>query len=178
MAGFQIALADPSFAADPDFVEAITGLINEAFAATERGIWLPGSERVSAARVTSYVAGGQIVAAWRGGHLAGVARVRLLSPGEAECSLVARAPDHGGRRLGSDLLAFAEKWARGLAAVRVRTELLTSRVLPQPYAEQMKAWLRSHRYDLVGIGDLAEWRPEMKPHLAAACDYLVFYKKL
>ena len=75
-------------------------------------------------------------------------------------------------------LAFAEKWARGLAAVRVRTELLTSRVLPQPYAEQMKAWLRSHRYDLVGIGDLAEWRPEMKPHLAAACDYLVFYKKL
>lgn len=178
MAGFQIAIADPSFAADRDFIGTVTALINSGFAEMDRGMWRPGSSRVSAARVMSFVASGELLGAWKDGEPAGVARVRLLSPDEAECTQLVRAASHSGHRLGSDLLACAEQWARGFGAFRIKAELLAVRTRARPGVDWLNAWLLRQGYRYTGTGDLGDWRPEMRPHLAAECDYIVFYKDL
>lgn len=178
MAGLQIALADPSFAAEKHFVGTAMNLINHGFAETDSGMWRPGSTRVTTARVTSFVAAGELLAAYRDGELAGVARIRLLSPVEAECTHLVRAESHSGRRLGTDLLASAEQWALGWGALRMRTELLTVRAVPHPGVDQSKTWLQRHGYHHLGTADLADWRPETGPHLATECDYLMFAKDL
>lgn len=178
MAGFWIALADPSFAVDRVLVGAVTCLINEGLADSERGLWVPGSERVSAELVKSFVAGGELVLVRHQGLIAGVARVRFLSASEAECTLVVRDPRFRGRRIGSDLLAFAGQWAAGLGAARIRAELLTPRAPANPARKFLCGWLERHGYRHVGTGDLADWPPAVRSRLATAGDNLVFYRSL
>ena len=155
-------------------IARLTEMINDAYAAGEDGMWVPGTPRVFEEEVRALVDAGELLVLERDGALAGCVRVHAVDATTAELGLLSAARRDGGA--GRELVGLAETWARDRGLARMRLSLLVPKVGTHPFKARLHAWYSRLGYRETGRRDFADVLPESAPLLSAPCD-LVFYEK-
>jgi GNAT superfamily N-acetyltransferase len=174
----EISFPPVASADDPAFVAAVTTLVNEVYAAGEKGIWRDETDRTDAAEIASLIRAGELAIARLGGTPAGTVRVQRLPGGEGEFGMLTAHPGHRNAGLGRDLVVFAESWARGQGLAVMQLELLFPTEWEHPVKAFVRDWYTRIGYRLVRTADFAEAYPQLAPRVATPCDYLIFHKNL
>lgn len=174
----EVSLLPPAEAGDGELVTQIVDLVNRVYADAEKGLWLDNAHRTSAQEVAAMIRAGQLAVARLDGRLAGVVRVQRLDGGEGEFGMLVASPEHRGTGIGRELVTFAERWALQRGLTRMQLELLVPQTWTHPVKEFLRGWYTRIGYRPVGIGRLDEAYPQLQPHLATPCDFVIFHKDL
>jgi ribosomal protein S18 acetylase RimI-like enzyme len=87
-------------------------------------------------------------------------------------------PAHRGQSVGRELVRFAEHRRREQGIDTMQLEVLVPRQWSHPSKEFLKAWYTRIGYRPVRLGQFEETYPELAPHLATACDFVIYRKSL
>ena len=174
----MIDLVEKERSADERFVAELTELVNEVYAAGEKGIWIEGTDRTGPAEIAAMIEAGHLVVARDGDAVIGAMRLQRLPTGEGEFGMLVAHPAHRGAGIGRELIAYAEDWARSQGLRTMQLELLFPRGWTHPVKQFLHDWYQRLGYRVVRHGDLGEDYPDLIPRLATECDFLVFHKAL
>jgi GNAT superfamily N-acetyltransferase len=174
----DIELLPTSAADDAALVDAITELINRVYAEAERGLWVDGATRTSAAELAGQIRAGQIAVARMDGRIVGSVRIQRLATGEGELAALVAAPERRGLGIGRELVAFAERECRQRGATVMQLELLVPRTWSHPTKEFLAEWYTRLGYRKVRVGAIEESYPNLAPLLATPCDFVIYHKDL
>ena len=144
-------------------------IVNAAYTTGETGMWEPGWQRVTDARMRELVAAGEIAVAWQDNRPVGCVRVHRLDDDAALFGMLSVDPAAHGTGLGRALIAFAEA-AFDVSAMEL--ELLIPRGAPHPSKVRLHEWYTRLGYRQVGRRDFDE------PGLLAPADLWVYRKAL
>lgn len=167
-----------TFTADTGLANEIAGLVNRVYAEAEAGLWVDGASRTTEAEVAGFIDAGQIAVAQSGERVVGAVRIQQLDDDLGEFGMLVAAPDQRGTGLGRDLVHFAERWARSHGLAGMQLELLVPRTWQHPVKEFLRGWYTRIGYQVVRTGDFSADFPDLVPHLACPCDFLIFRKDL
>lgn len=159
-------------------VAALTDLVNEVYASSEKGLWIEGAARTTPAALGGLVREGQISVARLHGQFAGCVRVRRLDATASEFGLLATAPAYQGTGVGRALVRHAERRGHDEGSRVMRLELIQPREWPHPSKEFLAAWYGRIGYRPVRTGAIADSHPDLVPSLATPCDVVVYEKSL
>jgi GNAT superfamily N-acetyltransferase len=173
-----IQLVSSAAAEDATLVDKLTALINDVYVVAEKGLWLDGTPRTTPAEVAELIAAGEIAVARAGEQLVGAVRLQRLRTGEGEFGMLVADPAYRGTGVGRELVQFAERWARDQDLATMQLEILTPREWAHPSKEFLKAWYTRIGYRQVRTGQIEESYPELAPHLATPCDFVIYHKDL
>ena len=173
-----VALLDGHAAADAGLIAALHGIVNEAYARGEVGLWRDGTERILPDELRALVASGELAVAREDGRVVGCVRVTSLDRRTAELGLLSVAGERSGSGVGRALMAFAHDVARGRGHTAMRLTLLVPRDGSHPFKVRLDGWYRRQGYRVVGRADFAATHPEPARLLLAPCDLLTFERAL
>jgi GNAT superfamily N-acetyltransferase len=178
MTGDVLAIRLLDSADDGALADALSRLVNSAYATAERGLWLAGATRTTPSQLGELIRSGEIAVATRGGHIAGCVRVREIAPRTGELGMLVAAPEVRGSGVGRALVAFAERHVhdRGLHAMQL--ELLVPRDRPHPSKAFLRAWYARCGYRRVLTRSFDDAYPHVAPLLVIPCDLEVHEKPL
>ena len=88
----MIQLVEKVRSADERFVAELTELVNEVYAAGEKGIWIEGTDRTSPAEIAAMIEAGHLVVARDGDAVIGAMRLQRLPTGEGEFGMLVAHP--------------------------------------------------------------------------------------
>ena len=174
----EVALLDGAAAGDAGLIAALRGVVNDAYARGEEGMWRAGTERILINELRALVAAGELAAAREGGCVIGCVRVTSVDARTAELGLLAVAGERTGAGVGGALMAFAHDLAREREHATMRLTLLVPRTGSHPFKVRLDAWYHRLGYRVVGREDFAVAHPEPAKLLAAPCDLLTFQRPL
>ncbi|SNY39037.1 GNAT family N-acetyltransferase [Paractinoplanes atraurantiacus] len=172
----EITLLGPE--PDEATAERLAGIVNEAYAEGEKGLWRDGALRTSAGEMRELAAAGKLAVARRGDRILGCVRVQMLSPGVGQLGMLAADPAERGGGVGRELVRFAEEHARAAGAPVMQLELLVPLDGEHPVKEFLRGWYTRIGYRQTGTESLADDYPELSPLLAVPCQLVVFRKQL
>jgi ribosomal protein S18 acetylase RimI-like enzyme len=172
----EIELLPPS--AGAAVVERVTGLVNQVYAESEKGLWQRSTDRTSVAEVTGFVTAGEIAVALVGGDVAGSVRIQRLDEATGEFGMLAADPARRGLGVGRELVRFAERASREAGCRDMQLELLVPRDWTHPSKQFLAEWYGRLGYRVTHRAGLAEDYPHLAPSLATPCDFLVYRKDL
>lgn len=165
-------------ARDLRLMSSVTELINEVYEEAEKGLWAQGTARTSPEEVESFTRAGEMAVARVEGELVGCVRIRRLDGHTGEFGMLAAAPERRGTGIGRALVTFAERESalRGLEAMQL--ELLVPRAWSHPSKVFLDEWYTRIGYRAGRTGAIEDFHPQLAPHLATACDFVVYRKAL
>ncbi|WP_313888187.1 GNAT family N-acetyltransferase [Lentzea alba] len=164
--------------AAPGLAAELADLVNRVYAEAEKGLWVGDTARTTESEMASLVDAGQIAVARSSGRLVGAIRIQQLDDNTGEFGMLVAAPEERGTGLGRDLVTFAEAWARERGLSRLQLELLVPQTWTHPVKNFLRAWYTRIGYQVVRTDDFGEAFPQLAPHLACPCDFLIFHKNL
>jgi GNAT superfamily N-acetyltransferase len=167
-----------TFTDDAGLAAEIAGLVNRVYAEAEAGIWVEGAARTIEAEVADLIHAGQIAVVRSDERVVGAVRVQQLDDGVGEFGMLVAAPEERGTGVGRNLVSFAERWGRERGLSHMQLELLVPRTWTHPVKEFLRGWYTRIGYRVVRTGDFGQDYPQLVPHLACPCDFLVFHKDL
>ncbi len=123
----EIEVLPPS--AGAAVIERVTGLVNQVYAESEKGLWRESTDRTSVAEVAGFVRAGEIAVAFVeggfvAGDIAGSVRIRRLDEATGEFGMLAADPARRGLGVGRELVRFAERVSRDAGCREMQLELL------------------------------------------------------
>ncbi|WIX89080.1 GNAT family N-acetyltransferase [Amycolatopsis sp. DG1A-15b] len=172
----EIALLPPS--AGAAVIERVTGLVNQVYAESEKGLWQGSTDRTSADEITGFVRAGEIAVASVDGDFAGSVRIQRLDDATGEFGMLAADPARRGLGVGRELVRFAERVSRDAGCREMQLELLVPRTWTHPSKQFLAEWYGRLGYRVTHRADLAEDYPHLAPSLATPCDFLIYRKDL
>ena len=174
----DVRIAPAAAAGDTGLVHQLARLVNRVYAVAEEGLWADGAPRTTPAEMAELIAAGQIALARAEGRIVGAARIRRLDTGEGEVAMLVADPAHRGTGVGRALIRFAERWGHQQGLDTMQLEVLAPRRWAHPSKEFLKAWYTRLGYRPVRTGQFEESYPELAPHLATPCDFVIYHKAL
>jgi ribosomal protein S18 acetylase RimI-like enzyme len=172
----EIELLPPS--AGAAVIERVTGLVNQVYAESEKGLWQGSTDRTSVDEITGFVTAGEIAVALVGGDVAGSVRIQRLDEATGEFGMLAADPARRGLGVGRELVRFAERASREAGCREMQLELLVPRDWTHPSKQFLADWYGRLGYRVTHRADLAEDYPHLAPSLATPCDFLIYRKDL
>lgn len=172
-----IHLLEAAAADEHGLVNRLTALVNGVHAAAEAGMWRTEAKRTTAAELAEHVRGREIAVARAGEEVLGSVRIWDVGDGRSEFGLLATAPEHRGRGIGSALVRFAQRHTNGRGRRAMRLELLVPRGSTHPEKQKLDAWYRRIGYR----GEHRQRRQRLStavPLLCTPCDFVVYEKPL
>ena len=163
---------------DVRLTAALAELINEVYAVAEEGLWVAGTPRTTADEVAGLVGNGQVAIARASGRIIGCVRVQRLGQGVGEFGMLAVLPAYRGTGLGRDLVSFAEREAGDQGCGTMQLEILVPRTWSHPSKDFLMSWYARIGYRRHRVGAIEESHPHLAPHLATACDFVIYRKDL
>jgi GNAT superfamily N-acetyltransferase len=176
MGSVQVLSADA--AEDGAVVERLVGVINEAYAVGEEGLWVDGWVRITRGEVEEAVRSGGMLAATVDGEIAGAAFVRPIDATTADLGLVSVTPDHWGTGVGGEIVRAAEDFVRGQGVTTMQLELLVPQEWVHPHKDRLRRWYIRLGYAAVGKATFEQVATHLASQLATPCEFLVFRKGL
>ncbi|WP_245848416.1 GNAT family N-acetyltransferase [Lentzea kentuckyensis] len=164
--------------AAPGLAAELADLVNRVYAEAEKGLWVTGAARTTEAEMAGLVDAGQIAVARSSERVVGAVRVQQLDDDMGEFGMLVAAPEERGTGFGRDLVSFAEDWARERGLSRMQLELLVPQGWTHPVKDFLRVWYTRIGYRVVRSDDFGEAFPQLVPHLACPCDFLIFHKEL
>ncbi len=174
----DIQMAAAQTAADTTWVHELASLVNRVYAVAEDGLWMENTTRTTPENLAQLIGAGQIAVAYVDNRVVGAIQVRQLGTGEGEFGMLVADPDHRGRGVGRGLINFAERRCARLGLHTMQLELLVPRTWRHPNKELLKDWYARIGYRQVRTGRLEESYPDLAPHLATSCDFVIYHKSL
>jgi ribosomal protein S18 acetylase RimI-like enzyme len=174
----EIRMLPASASSDAAVMDRVTGLVNEVYADSEKGLWEGDPPRTSREQIAEFTSAGQIAVATLDGKIVGSVRVQRLEDGNGEFGMLAAGIAHRGAGIGRELVRFAEQKCREEGAKAMQLELLMPREWSHPAKDFLAAWYARIGYRVVRVGTLDEANPELVPFLATPCDFLIYHKDL
>lgn len=174
----EVTLLAPEQARDEALVEQLLGLINEAYAVGEAGLWQEGAARTEPGEIVEAISGSGMLAATVEGRLAGCACVRPLDPDTADLALVSAAPEQWGSGIGRELVRTAEQLARSRGVTTMQLELLVPRQWAHPEKDRLRTWYTRLGYQIVRTAPFEHVAAHLASQLATPCEFLIFRKPL
>jgi GNAT superfamily N-acetyltransferase len=163
----------------PAQAQAIVDLVNQAYAESERGLWVDGAQRTNAREVATVAEAGELAVAQINDRLAGVVRIQQLDPDIGEFGMLATDPAVRGRGVGRDLVRFAEDICRERGTTTMQLKLLMPRHWVLDSKEALHAWYTRLGYEPAQVGlRMEDDYPELASQLADAADYGIYLKAL
>lgn len=164
--------------ADDATVTALTELINEVYASSEKGLWIEGMARTTPEEIGALVRDGQIAVARLDARLAGCVRVHRVDASTSEFGMLAASPAYQGTGVGRALVRYAERHGRDQGSRLMRLELLVPREWSHPSKEFLAGWYGRIGYRPVRTGTIEDAHPHLAAWLATPCDVVVYEKPL
>ena len=164
--------------ATPGLAAELADLVNRVYAEAEKGLWAGDTARTTESEMANLVATGQIAVARSSGRIVGAVRIQQLDNDTGEFGMLVAAPEERGTGVGRDLVSFAETWARDRGLFHMQLELLVPQTWTHPVKDFLRTWYTRIGYQVVRTDDFSEAFPELAPHLACPCDFLIFHKNL
>ena len=175
----EVSILPAISADDAELVAEITDLMNRVYSEAEAGLWIEGgATRTTEDEVATLVRAEEIAIARLDGEFVGAVRVQQLDDEMGEFGMLVASPQHRGVGIGRELVNFAEDWARGRGLDRMQLELLVPRSWSHPVKDFLREWYTRIGYRPVRTGVLDEAYPQLVPHLATSCDFVIFHKEL
>ncbi|SDL67461.1 Acetyltransferase (GNAT) domain-containing protein [Nonomuraea jiangxiensis] len=165
-------------AADAAMMSMLTDLINEVYAAAEKGLWQGSAARTDPAELSRLTGAGEMFVARLDGRIVGCVRVRRLTDELSEFGMLTAAPETRGIGVGRALVRFAESHSRAQGRHTMRLELLMPRTWAHPSKEFLEGWYGRIGYRMVGMSEIEETYPDLAGLLATPCDFRVYQKDL
>ena len=174
----DVRMAPAAAAEDTALVTELAALVNSVYALAEEGLWADGTPRTTPEGMAALIAAGQIAVARADARIVGAVQIQRLDTGEGEFGMLVTNPAHRGQGVGRYLVRFAERWCREHGVDTMQLEVLVPRHWSHPSKEFLKAWYTRIGYHPVRTGQLEESYPELAPHLATPCDFVIYHKSL
>ena len=174
----EVTMLPAASADDATLVDALCQVVNEAYEVAETGIWRQNYARTSVREVFAAIRSEQVAAARLSGRLVGSVFIRKLDSETGWFGALAVAPAHGGRGIGRELVAFAERWALSAGLTRMQLEVLVSTEVEIAYLQRLAQWYWRLGYRGVSRSPLEEFEPDALPFLATPCQVIVQIKPL
>jgi GNAT superfamily N-acetyltransferase len=174
----EVELLAPERAGDEQLIEDLAGIVNEAYAAGEAGLWLAGATRTGPAEIAEAIRSGGMLAATLDDRLAGCAYVRPLEAGTADLGLISTARDQWGRGVGGALVRAAEELMRSWGAATMQLELLVPQGWVHPEKAKLRGWYTRLGYRVVRSAPFEQVAAHLAPGLAVPCEFLIFHKAI
>jgi GNAT superfamily N-acetyltransferase len=174
----QVELLATRAAEDAAVVEEIAGVINGAYALSERDLWVEGTVRTTPEDIAEAIRGNGMLLATIEGRIVGCACVRALDESTADLGFVSAAPGHRGRGIGRELVRAAEELVRSRGARTMQLELLVPQGWVHPEKDQLRAWYVRLGYRITRAAPFDEVAVHASSQLATPCEFLVFRKPL
>lgn len=165
-------------AQDVALVQELTGLINDAYAQSEEGLWIDDAARTNTSEVAGFIAVGEIVVARVDGRIAGSVRVQRMSPSLGEFGMLVAAPHLTGAGVGRRLLEFVQLWAVENGLDELQLEVLTPREWLHPSKEFLRQWYTRIGFEQVRLDRFEDAYPALAAQLATPCDFVIYRKRL
>ncbi|MCL2583071.1 MAG: GNAT family N-acetyltransferase [Streptosporangiales bacterium] len=175
---FTIEMLPSSAAADRAAMSALAGLVNDVYAAAEKGLWADGATRISPEALSGLAGAAEIAVATRKDAPIGCVRVRRLEDDVSEFGLLAAARSHQGTGVGRELVRFAEDRGRDLGCGAMQLELLVPREWTHPSKEFLHEWYLRLGYTVTDSAPVEELEPGLAPLLATPCEFAIYRKDL
>jgi GNAT superfamily N-acetyltransferase len=156
----------------------LAALVNRVYAVAEAGLWVDGTSRTSPESMAELIGAGQIAVARADERIVGLVQIQRLDTSEGEFGMLVADPAHRWQGVGGELVRFAESWSREQGLDTMQLEVLTPRQWSHPSKEFLKAWYTRIGYRPVRTGQFEASYPELAPHLATPCDYVIYHKSL
>lgn len=176
--GLSIVTLSPAQAGDSDLMSTVTALINDVYEVAEKGLWAEGTTRTTVEEVAALTRAGEITTARLEGKIVGCIRVQQLSDQVCEFGMLAASFEQRGTGIGRELVQFAEQHAREIGREVMQLEVLVPREWAHPSKEFLIGWYTRIGYQIVRKGTIEESYPDLAPHLATPCDFLVYHKSV
>ncbi len=141
-------------------------------------MWRTEAKRTTAAELAEHIRGREIAVARAGEEILGSVRIWDVGDGRTEFGLLATAPEHRGRGIGSALVRFAERHTHRRGRRAMRLELLVPRGWTHPEKQKLDAWYRRIGYRAVSTASVDSAHPRLAPLLCTPCDFVVYEKTL
>lgn len=174
----DVRLLEPARGGDGAVMAWVAGLVNRAYAASEKGMWRDGAARTTAEGVAELARERKVAVAWLNGRIVGCIRVEGLDERAAEFGMLAADLEHRGVGIGRELVRFAERSSREAGFATMRLELLTPREWAHPSKEFLAAWYTRMGYRSFRRRTVEESYPELAPWLATPCHFVGYRKDL
>lgn len=173
-----VEVLPPASAGDAELVGLIVSLVNSVYETSEAGLWVAGARRTSHQDLADLIRRGEIAAAVSDGTVVGSVRLHQLDATTAEFGMLMADPERRGVGIGRELVAFAERWARGRGLTAMQLELLVPRSFTHPAKEFLREWYERAGYRVVHVGTLDDSYPELAARLATPCELVTYRKEL
>jgi GNAT superfamily N-acetyltransferase len=173
----EIEMLRPVAADDPALVAEIAALVNRAYGVAEHGLWHGGVARTTITETSDAITVGHVVVARDDGRLVGSVRTRSLDSDTGWFGVLAVEHADGGRGIGGDLVAYAERRAVSGGANTMQLELLVP-LRSHAHTDRLAAWYGRLGYHETERRDLADVEPTAVPFLAIPCEVAVMQKRL
>ena len=156
-------------AEDVDLLGRLVGLINDAYAIPEEGLWLTGVERTNLDQTYAALAAGRVLVGHVDGVLAGTVQTQEVDRSHVTFGTLAVDAAFSGRGVGSALVRLVEMDAAAVGARFTRLEVLVAEPI-HPHLERLVAWYSRLGYRDVGRTGLDQISPREVPFLCRACE--------
>jgi GNAT superfamily N-acetyltransferase len=174
----QIFFPNPNSANDQFFLDLVN-LVNSVYAKAEAGMWQESGLRTNVIEIKRLVNEKRLILARLDDQIVGLVAVRLMEDSEtSEFGMLVVDPEYRKLKVGSLLVASAEKWAQQNSCTHMRLELLTPRNWKHPSKEFLKKWYRKIGYKPTKTEPFELLHPDKIDALATDCDFTVWLKKL
>ncbi|MGW7383091.1 GNAT family N-acetyltransferase [Streptomyces sp. NPDC054794] len=108
----------------------------------------------------------------------GRVRIQQLDVRVGEVRMLAASPGRRGLGIGRELMRFVERDARQRGLETMQLALLVHREWSHPSKVLLDEWYTRIGYEVTSTGLIDDFRPELAPHLATTCDFVVYRKSL
>jgi ribosomal protein S18 acetylase RimI-like enzyme len=159
-------------------ISALADLVNAVYKDAEKGLWLDDAQRTTPQEIHTLVRAGEIAAAQSNGRIVGCVRIRRLDDRLGEFGMLVTSPQRRRLGIGRRLVQFAEEHCRQAGLGTLQLELLVPRDWTHPFKELLAQWYARLGYRRVGLGAMEKSYPDLTPHLATACDFVIYHKAL
>lgn len=163
---------------DGRLIRELAGVINEAYAAGEAGLWVDGTARIDPGQVADLVRNRGLLVATLRQRVVGCARVSRIDETTAELGLISAARDAWGTGVGRELVRAAEELARTRGALTMQLELLVPIERAHPHKQRLRAWYERLGYRMARVAPFEEVAEHASEQLATPSQFLVFRKPL
>jgi GNAT superfamily N-acetyltransferase len=174
----EVELLAPNEAPDEVLLEQLVGVVNQAYAIGEAGLWLDGTTRITAAEIAEAIRGSGMLAAAVEGRIVGCAYVRPLDAGTADLGLISVSPDQWGGGIGGELVRSAEGLMRSRGVKTMQLELLVPKGWVHPEKERLRGWYTRLGYRVARTAPFEQVAAHLASRLATPCEFLIFRKAL
>lgn len=159
-------------------ITALVNMINAVYRNSENELWKKEHLRISTERLTKIIDKQELLIAFIDNEIAGCIHLEKMNEYLYKFKMLAVSPSFKGKRVGSNLVVFAENTAKAKGAKTMQLELLVPTDFIHPDKVLLHNWYTKIGYKEMATYDIDYVHAGISQYLKTGCDAIVYQKPL